>query len=121
MRLNKKGSTKDYYLWLLTSAINRRTFLKTSSTMSLIATLTASRFSLAEPQSISEIPTMERSPGDLSSRKNYFTEAQHKVLDAVQIQLFPDDGNGPGARDLNAIAYLEWAMTDQQKKHNEEY
>jgi gluconate 2-dehydrogenase gamma chain len=112
VQLNKKVTTKDSYLELFASAINRRAFLKTSSAMSLIATLAASRFSLADSQYISEIPTMESSLGDLSARKNYFTEAQHKVLDAVQMQLFPDDGNGPGARDLNAIAYLEWALTD---------
>ena len=118
VQLNKKGSTKDSYLGLLANAINRRAFLKTSSAMSLIATLAASRFSIADSQYISEKPTMERSPGDLSARKNYFTEAQHKVLDAVQIQLFPDDANGPSARDLNAIAYLEWAMTDQQNRED---
>jgi gluconate 2-dehydrogenase gamma chain len=112
VQLNKKVTTKDSYLELFASAINRRAFLKTSSAMSLTATLAASRFSLADSQYISEIPTMESSLGDLSARKNYFTEAQHKVLDAVQMQLFPDDGNGPGARDLNAIAYLEWALTD---------
>ncbi len=43
---------------------------------------------------------------------NYLTDEQRKVLDAVQMQLFPEDGDGPGARDLNALAYLEWAMTD---------
>lgn len=117
-QLNKKGSTKDFYLGLLAGCMNRRAFLKTSSAMSLIATLGASRFSLAESQNISEIPTMESSPGDLTARKNYFTEAQHKILDAVQIQLFPDDGNGPSARDLNAIAYLEWAMTDQKNRED---
>lgn len=117
-QLNKKGSTKDFYLGLLSGCMNRRAFLKTSSTMSLIATLSASRFSLADSQSISEIPTMEGSPDDLTTRKNYFTKAQHKVLNAVQMQLFPDDGNGPSARDLNAIAYLEWAMTDQQNRED---
>ncbi len=43
---------------------------------------------------------------------NYFTDEQRRILDAVQMQLFPEDGNGPGARDLNALAYLEWAITD---------
>ena len=43
---------------------------------------------------------------------NFFSDSQREVLDAVQMQLFPEDGDGPGARDLNALAYLEWAMTD---------
>jgi gluconate 2-dehydrogenase gamma chain len=43
---------------------------------------------------------------------NRFTDEQRLVLDAVQMRLFPEDGNGPSARDLNALSYLEWAMTD---------
>ena len=43
---------------------------------------------------------------------NYFSDEQRRVLDAVLMQLFPDDGNGPSAQDLNARSYLEWAMTD---------
>lgn len=112
--LNKNGPTKDSCLRLFASAINRRAFLKTSSAMSLFTALAASGFSLADSQSISEVSNEKAFPGDLSTRKNYFTDAQHKVLDAVQMQLFPDDGNGPGARELNAMTYLEWAMTDQK-------
>jgi gluconate 2-dehydrogenase gamma chain len=44
---------------------------------------------------------------------NYFTDEQRKILDAVQMQLFPADGNGPDAQDLNALSYLEWAMTER--------
>ena len=43
---------------------------------------------------------------------NCFTDHQRRVLDAVQMQLFPADGNGPCARDLNALSYLETALTD---------
>ena len=43
---------------------------------------------------------------------NYFTDRQRKILDAVQMQLLPEDGNGPGARELNALPYLEWAITE---------
>jgi len=43
---------------------------------------------------------------------NYFSVAQRAAIDAVLMQLFSDDGDGPSARDLNAVAYLEWAMTD---------
>jgi gluconate 2-dehydrogenase gamma chain len=113
-RADKKGSSTGSYLGLLVGVMNRRTFLKTSSAMSLFTALAASGFSLADSQSSSEVPNGGTSPGDLSARKNYFTDAQHKVLDAVQMQLFPDDGNGPGVRELNAMAYLEWAMTDQK-------
>lgn len=43
---------------------------------------------------------------------SYFSDAERKLLDAVQLALFPEDGDGPGARDLNALAYLESALTD---------
>jgi len=41
-----------------------------------------------------------------------FSEPQRAVLKAVQLQLFPADGDGPSAADINALAYLEWALTD---------
>lgn len=42
-----------------------------------------------------------------------FDETRRQVIDQVQMLLFPADGDGPGARDINALAYLEWAMTDR--------
>ncbi len=48
----------------------------------------------------------------LPNTGNYFSDPQRRVLDAVLLRLFPDDGNGPCARDLNALSYLEWSMTD---------
>lgn len=30
------------------------------------------------------------------------------------MRLFPDDGDGPSANDLNVTTYLEWAMTDDE-------
>ena len=46
------------------------------------------------------------------STGNYFSDRQRSTLDAVLMRLFPEDGNGPGARDLNALPYLEWTMTE---------
>jgi gluconate 2-dehydrogenase gamma chain len=43
---------------------------------------------------------------------NYFTDNQRRLVDAVQMLLFPADGDGPSARDLNSLPYLEWAITD---------
>ena len=109
---NKKELAKDTYPGLFASVINRRAFLKTSSRISLLATLTACKPSFPDSQSRTKVSAKAISPADISEDDNYFTDAQHKVIDAVQMQLFPDDGNGPSARDLNAVTYLEWAMTD---------
>ena len=37
---------------------------------------------------------------------------QYKTIRAIQDILFPDDGNGPSARDINATPYLVWVLND---------
>jgi gluconate 2-dehydrogenase gamma chain len=39
---------------------------------------------------------------------------QFKTLRAVQDILFPADGSGPSARDINAAAYLVWVLNDSR-------
>jgi gluconate 2-dehydrogenase gamma chain len=106
-RRDKKGSTKPDYIGPLASGLNRRAFLKTSMAISLLAGLPG-----CKPQKTET----EQSKQYISSKNNKqtFSQSQLNVLDAVQMQLFPDDGNGPSARDINATKYLEWAMSDQQ-------
>jgi len=40
-----------------------------------------------------------------------FSGQQHQVVSAVQDHLFPKGLDSPGATDINAAAYLEWAIT----------
>jgi len=49
-------------------------------------------------------------PGNTSPLSNH----QFKVLQAVQNILFPSDGNGPGAYDVNADTYLIWVLNDEE-------
>jgi len=107
----KRGSFNKDYQGPLECGLNRRAFLKTSTAISLLAGLTLYKPTLAGQHDNSDdsIETSSR----LRLGKNFFSKEQHTVLDAVQMQLFPDDGDGPSARDLKGIAYLEWAMTDQ--------
>jgi len=105
----KYGSSTKAYSGPLGSGLNRRAFLKTTTAISLLAGLTLYKPSFAAQNDNSD-DSIEVSP---TSGKNFFSNEQHTVLDAVQMQLFPDDGDGPSAHDLNGIAYLEWAMTDQ--------
>ncbi len=37
---------------------------------------------------------------------------QKAIMKEVQIILFPDDGNGPSATDINASKYLQWVISD---------
>jgi gluconate 2-dehydrogenase gamma chain len=43
-----------------------------------------------------------------------FSAGEKRVLDTVQMQLFPADGNGPSAEDLHALEYLQWALEDPE-------
>lgn len=38
---------------------------------------------------------------------------QYKTIRSIQDILFPDDGNGPGARQINAGPYLIWVLNDK--------
>ena len=112
---SNKADNKNDYLGPLASGLNRRAFLKTSIAISLLAGLPACKPS--GKTSNSELKASQVKPlsgANKIAKKNTFTQSQLKVLDAVQMQLFPDDGNGPSARDINATQYLEWAMSDQQ-------
>ncbi|MCR9172088.1 MAG: gluconate 2-dehydrogenase subunit 3 family protein [bacterium] len=46
--------------------------------------------------------------GDTTPLSNH----QFKVLQALQGTLFPSDGNGPGAYEINADTYLLWVLND---------
>jgi len=39
-------------------------------------------------------------------------QEQRNILSFVQSFLFPSDGNGPGATELNAIDYVQWVLSD---------
>lgn len=107
----KKGSLRSDYQGPLASGLNRRAFLKTSTAISLLAGLSACKPNNAEMKSDLPTTTVE-SPK--ASAQNFFSDHEQASISSVQMHLFPDDGNGPSAKDINALAYLEWAMTDPQ-------
>lgn len=47
-----------------------------------------------------------------SKEKFHLKTPQKKILMIVQDFLFPQDGEGPGSADINALPYLEWVMKD---------
>jgi len=105
---DKKASTKPEFVSPLASGLNRRAFLRQTSASILIAGIAACKpstpsSSVAENNGL--IPT-------IVSDKFIFDDHQKKSLIAVQMQLFPDDGDGPSAIEINGLAYLEWALTD---------
>jgi len=42
----------------------------------------------------------------------HFSHSQKLILKEVQIILFPADGNGPSAEDVDALKYLDWVLSD---------
>lgn len=40
-------------------------------------------------------------------------DARWQLIDAVQQHLFPSEPDAPGARELKALAYLQWVVADQ--------
>ena len=104
---SNKATTESSYLGPLASGLNRRAFLRTSMAISLLAGLPACKAAAPELKNL-------QTDNSTAARKNTFSDSQKKDIDAVQMQLFPDDGNGPSARDINGLDYLEWAMSDQQ-------
>ena len=83
------------------SSLSRRDFLKQSATATLLAGLLIYKPSFAKELSTS-VSTKD------------FTSHQKATLESVQLQLFPDDGDGPSASNIHAYRYLQWALTDPE-------
>lgn len=115
---HKRGSIKPDFVGALASGLNRRAFLQQSSIMLLASHLLACKPSAPSASDTSlkianNINTRHTPP--IASHNQHFalTPEQSQTLDQVQILLFPDDGDGPSARDINALDYLQWALTDR--------
>ncbi len=105
---DQNGTSKPEFVSPLASGLNRRAFLRQTSASILIAGIAACKpsvptYSKAENKKLDTI---------IASNKFIFNSHQRQTLEAVQMQLFPDDGDGPSAMEINGLAYLEWALTD---------
>ncbi len=94
------------YIGPLQSGLSRREFIKTGVAVGLLSCLAG-----CKPPDPSAVKNTQQQTVTSTFK---FTPFQAGVLSAVFLQLFPDDGDGPGASDINALGYLEWAMTDPQ-------
>ncbi|MET1257269.1 gluconate 2-dehydrogenase subunit 3 family protein [Aliikangiella maris] len=89
----------------LASGYSRRDFLKTSIAASLLGGLLACKPTLNHNLLSDHQP-------NTPLNQSLFTRHQQMTLQQVQMHLFPDDGNGPSAKEINAFGYLEWALND---------
>jgi gluconate 2-dehydrogenase gamma chain len=107
---NKLTATHQLPHW--TKGLNRRDFIKSSLAISLLATITACKPSLTDNLAL-QSTKLKPNIATVRIETNTFSDDQQLSLDAIFMRLFPDDGNGPSANDLNVTTYLEWAMTDE--------
>ncbi|MCB0325435.1 MAG: hypothetical protein KDD69_17755, partial [Bdellovibrionales bacterium] len=87
--------------------MTRREFLERSGTAALLVSLAACR-----PPTVPQ-PTAEELPATIDA-------ATERLLRQVQLDLFPDDGDGPSAEDLQAYDYLVWALADHSDDTNDD-
>lgn len=112
--LDKKGSHKLEFVGALASGLNRRAFLRQSSSAILLAGIAACKPSVPNKEVVSSetLVNADTNKSTHLSDTYHFNQHQKDSITAVQMQLFPDDGDGPSANDINGLKYLEWALTD---------
>lgn len=95
------------------NSINRRHFFKRCAAIFIFAELAA----CARPHS--KTSNTELTPKTVTRPHHPFTSFQSTTLKVVQQHLFPDEAVGeksPSAKDINALPYLAWALTDEKNK-----
>ena len=95
-----------------TTGINRRDFIKSSLAVSLLATIAGCKPTSPESQKTLPKAKLVSNIDTVKIDTLTFNQQQQLDLDAIFMRLFPDDGDGPSANDLNVTTYLQWAMTD---------
>ncbi len=106
-RPEKKGSFKaGQWLKAFQFGLNRRVFLKHGLAATFIALLPGTGHSKDNPEDNANV-TIEP-----STANSHFNSEQQALLNNVFNHLFPDDGNGPSAKQLNTLGYLNYALTD---------
>ena len=111
---NDASSEKPEFIGALSSGLNRRAFLRQSSIAVMFTSIAACKPNISTDSPEIKTALANNTPDENISLFETYTFNQHQkdTLIAVQMQLFPEDGDGPSANDVNALTYLEWALTD---------
>lgn len=96
---------------LLAQSINRRALLKRSLYIPLISVLPScgKKSDTNKGDDSNGSKSIER-----INNNNLFSSKETLVIQSVQQLLFPNDGDGPDAKAIQAFDYLNFAMTDRQ-------
>lgn len=68
---------------------------------------------------LAQFPFTKLYASNNTTDKINLTENQLKVVESVQEILFPSDGNGPGAKEINSLNYLQWVLSDEEMDQDE--
>ncbi|MCB9225209.1 MAG: gluconate 2-dehydrogenase subunit 3 family protein [Crocinitomicaceae bacterium] len=52
----------------------------------------------------------------LEQANDYLTAEQSTILKDILMIIFPEDGNGPSANDINSFGYILWVLSDNYRK-----
>lgn len=86
------------------SGLSRRDFIKRTGTAALLFSVLGAKPNL--------LAAKENEPFSIHSKASNFDVITRAIVETVQMHLFPDDGDGPSAKDLNGYPYLLWALDD---------
>lgn len=106
-RIKKEVKIPDTFQNLDKWQTKRRTFLKA-------AVITGA---------VSQLTMLESCKGDEEEGNEILSAQQVGILKSILNIFFPDDGNGPGAEDINAYEYIMWVLRDtlNRKAEDNEY
>lgn len=90
--------------------MNRRAFLRRTGAAALLLGLIGAKPSILTAQAA------ETDAQDTELTE--FNRHSQRVIEAVQMQLFPADGDGPSAKELHAFEYLIWALDDPDNQED---
>ncbi|MEX1000943.1 MAG: gluconate 2-dehydrogenase subunit 3 family protein [Crocinitomicaceae bacterium] len=63
----------------------------------------------------SQIAWFTSCSSELEKANEYLTAEQSTILKSVLMAIFPDDGNGPSADELNSFGYIMWVLGDNYR------
>lgn len=106
-RIRKEVSIPDSFQNLDKWSLKRRQFLRAA----------------AVSGALSQISLLEACTNDTEEGNEILTSKQVGILKNILLILFPNDGNGPGAEEINAYEYIMWVLRDtlNRKPEDNEY
>lgn len=68
---------------------------------------------------LSQLSFTRLSAKSILTQSEILSENHLKIVESVQEILFPSDGNGPGAIEINSLSYLQWVLSDKEMDQDE--